>query len=213
MSKKFYAIAKGKQPGIYDDWAKAEMQIKGFSGAVFKSFTTFDASVVWYESVANAAPQLFLNAPPPVVSAQEAAHNRAPKTPLHAEALAAGKVVIYTDGGCDPNPGPGGYGVVLLFGALPKTARKELSGGFAHTTNNRMEIMACIVALQSLNRKSEVALFGDSQYVLNGLKQGWAVRWRQNNWMRTPKEKAVNADLWAKLLDVYEQHTVELVWT
>ena len=118
------------------------------------------------------------------------------------------KVTIYTDGGCIGNPGPGGYGVVLLFNGH----RKELSGGFRLTTNNRMELMAAIVALESLKRRCQVKLYSDSKYVVDAMKLGWAERWRENNWKRNKKEKAINPDLWDRLLDLCEKHDVEFSW-
>ncbi len=117
-------------------------------------------------------------------------------------------VEIYTDGACSGNPGPGGYGVVLKFGS----ARKELSGGEAETTNNRMELMAAIVGLQALNQPCSVKLYSDSKYLIDAIKLGWAVKWRENGWMRNKKEPALNSDLWEKILNLLERHQVELIW-
>ena len=118
------------------------------------------------------------------------------------------RVTIHTDGACIGNPGPGGYGVVLQYGEY----RKELSGGYRLTTNNRMEIMAAIVGLGALTRKSSVTLYTDSQYLSNAMSKGWAKRWRANGWKRNSKETALNPDLWGRLLDLCEQHIVEFVW-
>jgi len=118
------------------------------------------------------------------------------------------KVKIYTDGACLGNPGPGGYGVVLLYGQ----ARKELSGGYRLTTNNRMELMAAIMGLQSLTEPCAVTVFTDSQYVVNAMTKGWVHRWRQHGWMRNKKEKALNSDLWELLLAVGGRHQVVFVW-
>ena len=117
-------------------------------------------------------------------------------------------VTIYTDGACLGNPGPGGYGVVLLYGRT----RKELSGGCRLTTNNRMEITAAIVGLQALTVPCRVTLFTDSQYLANAITKGWARRWQQNGWMRNKSEKALNTDLWEKLLDLCRRHEVRFVW-
>ena len=122
--------------------------------------------------------------------------------------MALKKVTIYTDGGCSPNPGPGGYGVVLVFGQH----RRELAGGYRRTTNNRMELMAPIRALEALKEPCQVDLFSDSQYVVNGMMKGWARRWRTNGWRRNGKEFAENADLWSQLLDLCERHSVRFEW-
>jgi len=118
------------------------------------------------------------------------------------------EVTIYTDGGCRGNPGPGGYGVVLLSGQH----RKELSGAYKHTTNNRMELMACIVALEALKQPCRVTLHSDSKYIVDSITKGWARRWRANGWRRNKTEKAINPDLWARLLDLCEKHEAKFVW-
>jgi ribonuclease HI len=118
------------------------------------------------------------------------------------------EVEIYTDGGCINNPGPGGYGVILLYGKH----RKELSGGFRLTTNNRMEILAAIKGLEALKERCRVTVYSDSQYVVNAIEEGWALRWQANGWRRNRKEKAVNPDLWERLLRLCEQHTVRFRW-
>ena len=117
-------------------------------------------------------------------------------------------VIMYTDGACTGNPGPGGYGVVLIFGEH----RRELSGGYRLTTNNRMELMGPIKGLEALNQSCRVTLHSDSQYVVEGIEKGWAKRWRSNGWMRNKREQAVNPDLWGKLLDLCETHEVEFQW-
>lgn len=118
------------------------------------------------------------------------------------------QVTIYTDGGCDPNPGAGGYGVVLLYGSH----RKELSGGFRLTTNNRMEIYAAIQGLEALKQPCQVQLYSDSEYLVNAIMKGWAKRWKSRGWMRNSKEKALNPDLWERLLALCEVHQVTFTW-
>ena len=115
---------------------------------------------------------------------------------------------VWTDGACIGNPGAGGWGAVILSAGT----RRELSSGFLRTTNNRMELMGPIRALQALEPRSMVVLRTDSLYVVKGIEKGWAKSWRARNWMRTRTEKAINADLWALLLDVCEQHQVRLEW-
>lgn len=118
------------------------------------------------------------------------------------------QVTIYTDGACSGNPGPGGYGVILSSGEK----RREASAGFRLTTNNRMELRAAIAGLQMLRYPCQVTLYTDSQYVVQGITQGWAARWRANGWQRNKKEKAINPDLWGQLLDLCAHHEVEFVW-
>ena len=117
-------------------------------------------------------------------------------------------VTIYTDGACSGNPGPGGYGAILMYGSH----KKELSGGDANTTNNRMELMGVITALKALNRPCQVDLYTDSQYVVNAIEKGWAKKWQSNGWMRNKKDKALNPDLWQTLLDLLEVHQVTFHW-
>ena len=119
------------------------------------------------------------------------------------------QVVIYTDGACDPNPGgPGGYGVVLIYG----DRCKELSGGFRSTTNKRMEIYAAIKGLETLKTACKVTLYTDSEYLVNAMTRGWVTRWKKNNWWRTRREKAANADLWERLLLLCDIHQIKFVW-
>ena len=115
------------------------------------------------------------------------------------------EITIYTDGACIGNPGPGGYAAIVITG---KT-QNELSGGARLTTNNRMELMAAIVALEGLKEKSQVTLHSDSSYLVNGMTKGWAKKWRATNWK---KGKAENVDLWERLLELCERHTVEFLW-
>ena len=117
-------------------------------------------------------------------------------------------VTIYTDGACIGNPGPGGYGAVLLYG----NERREFSGGYRKTTNNRMEILAAIVGLEALKEKCRITLYSDSQYVVNAVEKGWARKWRANGWNRNKSEKALNPDMWDRLLRLCEYHNVEFRW-
>jgi ribonuclease HI len=118
------------------------------------------------------------------------------------------EVTVYTDGACIGNPGPGGYAAILIAG----DKRREIVGGHRLTTNNRMEILAALVALETLKRPCRVKVHSDSRYLVDAFMQGWAQRWRDNGWKRNRKEKAVNADLWERLLVICEKHKVEFVW-
>lgn len=122
--------------------------------------------------------------------------------------MAGEAVTIYTDGACIGNPGPGGYGVVLMH----PSGREELSRGFRTTTNNRMELLAAIVGLEALPRPCAVTLHSDSRYVVDGMAKDWAVRWRANGWMRNKRERAINPDLWERLLDAASRHEVAFKW-
>lgn len=126
----------------------------------------------------------------------------------HKDAVALADIKIYTDGGCDPNPGTGGYGAIVVCG----NQNQEVSGGFQNTTNNRMEIFAAIAGLETLMTPSRVTLISDSRYLVDAMKLEWAKRWRANGWWRTKRERAVNADLWARLLTLCERHQVAFEW-
>ncbi|MDE2766240.1 MAG: ribonuclease HI [Chloroflexota bacterium] len=117
-------------------------------------------------------------------------------------------MTIYTDGACIGNPGPGGYGAVLVHDGR----RRELSGGFRMTTNNRMEILAAIEGLEALKEPCAVTLYSDSRYVVDAMEKGWAERWRANDWRRNKRERAVNPDLWERLLDLAGKHNVAFKW-
>lgn len=119
------------------------------------------------------------------------------------------KVTAWTDGACKGNPGVGGYGVVLLHGGY----RRELSGGFRLTTNNRMELTAAIEALRILKEPCDVVLHTDSRYIADAMEKGWARRWRANGWKRNKKgDRALNPDLWEELLELCDRHTVRFRW-
>ncbi len=192
--KKYYAVVRGRKPGIYKEWYGengAEIQIMGFSNALYKSFPTIEDAEKWL---------IHPEIPPAEKKLQP--EPKPPENPVTSE------VLIYTDGACIGNPGPGGYGVVLLYGAH----RKELSGGFRETTNNRMELMACIVGLRALKRKCSVILYSDSQYVVNAIDKGWVKRWHSKNWMLTSGKERRNVDLWKQLLELCHVHEVHFVW-
>ncbi len=118
------------------------------------------------------------------------------------------EVTIYTDGSCLGNPGPGGYGAVLIH---PKK-RMELSKGFKKTTNNRMEMMAVIIALETLTEPCKITLYTDSQYVKNAFTQKWIVNWQKNGWKTAAKKPVKNKDLWQRMLPLIESHDVDWRW-
>jgi len=116
-------------------------------------------------------------------------------------------VTIYTDGACSGNPGPGGWGAILMYG----TNKKELNGGEASTTNNRMELTAVITALEALKEPCDVMLYTDSQYVSNAINLGWLESWQKKGWKRKGGE-VKNPDLWIKLVPLLERHNVTFEW-
>lgn len=118
------------------------------------------------------------------------------------------KINIYTDGACSGNPGPGGWGAVLVYNGV----EKELSGSDKTTTNNRMELTAVIEALNALKEPCEVTLTTDSKYVCDAINKEWVYGWKRNNWRKADKKPALNVDLWEKLLSLLDTHKVEFVW-
>lgn len=196
--KKFYAIAVGAKPGIYTSWPAAHAQVKGFPGAKYKGFATRPEAELWLENPPTHTPTAKKAKAAKNISMAPA--DTSPK---------AGEVTIYTDGGARFNPGPGGYGVVQIYNG----ETKELSGGYRHTTNNRMELMGCIVALRDLeHRDKPVTVYSDSQYVVNGITKGWAKGWRRRGWMKSNKQPAINPDLWAELLELVEGLNIIFRW-
>ena len=117
-------------------------------------------------------------------------------------------VTLYTDGACSGNPGPGGWGAILEFNGV----EKELSGGEANTTNNRMELTAVIRGLQALKEPCVVELYSDSKYVIDALEKGWAWGWRKKGWIKSDKKPALNPDLWETLLDLTMVHKLNYHW-
>ena len=117
-------------------------------------------------------------------------------------------VHLYTDGACSGNPGPGGWGAVLIYGE----ARKELSGGERDTTNNRMELTAAIRGLQALREPCRVILTSDSRYLVDAVTKGWLRSWQRRGWKQAGNDPVLNVDLWQQLLPLLEQHQVEFVW-
>jgi len=118
------------------------------------------------------------------------------------------QVTLYTDGACSGNPGPGGWGAILRFGSH----ERELCGGEAFTTNNRMELSAVIEGLAALKESCAVELYSDSTYVVNSVEKGWVYNWRKKNWVKKPGEPVPNADLWQKLLTLLSVHKVTFHW-
>ena len=205
--KKYYVVVQGHQPGIYHQWFGpdgAAEQVEGVLEAIYRGFYTREDAIEWLgefekATLASLAPnllELVESHPPP------------PRPESPGVLLGAGKILIYTDGAAIENPGPGGYGVVLRY----KGHRQELSGGFRRTTNNRMELLACIEGLKALKRRCEVVVYSDSKYVVNGMTKGWAERWQARGWKLSSNQDVKNADLWQQLVKLCQQHDVEFRW-
>lgn len=216
--KKFYAVAVGRVPGIYDNWPTAQAQVMGFAGAWFKGFATRAEAEAWMagDHGTNRRPVAAhgrrASCPPPGCPPSPAppCHKGTDfkSVPDYANA-SDGRIIVYTDGGAQGNPGPGGYGAVVLENGR----RRELSGGFRLTTNNRMELTACIAALESLAAPAQaVVLYSDSSYVVNGISKGWAAGWRRRGWRKADGQPALNPDLWQRLLKLAEDLAVTFIW-
>lgn len=117
-------------------------------------------------------------------------------------------VILYTDGACSGNPGPGGWGTILKYGQV----EKELYGGEIETTNNRMELTAVIRGLEALKEPCTVELYSDSKYVIDALSKGWAESWKSRGWKKADKKPALNSDLWQILLQLVRKHDVHYHW-
>lgn len=163
---KFYAVAKGRTTGIFTSWPEAERQVKGFAGAKYKSFKTEKEAKAFLDNPVYSSAKKSVRSREPGSKAPSPAPKTYPET----------TVIVHTDGGAIGNPGPGGYGVVIKNGA-------QLSGGFNRTTNNRMELMGVIKALEALEgEKNPILLHSDSRYVINGITKGWANGWKKRGW-------------------------------
>ncbi len=192
--KKFYAVAEGKERGVFEQWGAVEKLVKGFPGARYKSFPTAAEAQAW---LAN-----------PVYEKRRTGA-KSPTAPSRIGQPADGALLVYTDGGCINNPGPGGYGVVIDSDG----EQQELTGGFRQTTNNRMELMAAIVALQHLGETSrKIHLYTDSSYLVNGITKGWVRKWQKNGWRKSDRGPVLNVDLWKKLLALLENLDVRFQW-
>ena len=118
------------------------------------------------------------------------------------------KVELYTDGACRGNPGPGGYGAILVF----RGKEKEISGGEPSTTNNRMELMAAIAGMEALKEPCEIVLTSDSKYLTDAINKGWLASWKRNGWRKADKSAVLNVELWQRIDELLSVHSVSFVW-
>ena len=184
--KKYYAVRRGRKTGVYTEWfgpGGAQAQVVGFPGAEFKGFST------------RTEAEKFLKP-------QSVVHSMTPKGGDH-------RIQVFTDGGAVGNPGPGGFGAVII---RPDGQRQELCGAFKWTTNNRMEMMGCIKALEAIDDKLPIALHSDSRYLVDAVNKGWARAWRRRNWKKANGAPALNIDLWQRLLMLLDDRDVLLKW-
>jgi ribonuclease HI len=214
--KQYYAVRNGRKPGIYRTWEECKAQVDGYAKAQYKGFTSLEEAEAYLGYAQTNKPGAGEPADakpfnPPGAAKKKRGTGYSGDEAGAREMLETSDglkhVVIYTDGACLGNPGPGGYGIVLLHGK----DRKEFSRGFRMTTNNRMEMLACIVGLQELESPCAVTLYSDSQYVINSMTKGWALRWKKNKWKRNG-EDVPNADLWEKMLALCDKHKVGFNW-
>jgi ribonuclease HI len=214
--KQYYAVRSGREPGIYRTWEECKAQVDGYAKAQYKGFSSLEEARAYlgYVKTNKSGAGKPAGAEPSDPPGALRKKRRTRRSEDEAGALkmletsdGLKHVVIYTDGACLGNPGPGGYGVVLLH----DKHRREFSRGFRLTTNNRMEILACIVGLQALKDPCAVTLYSDSQYVINSMSKGWARRWKKNSWKRNG-ENVPNADLWEKMLELCDKHKVRFNW-
>ncbi len=193
---KFYAVANGRKTGIFTSWPEAERQVKGFAGAIYKSFKTRKDALAFLKNPSYGGQK---NTKRPTTASNAG-------TPATPETYTEDTIVVYTDGGAIGNPGPGGYGVVFKDG-------ETLCGGFNKTTNNRMELLAVIKALEVLEGTSApIVLHSDSRYVINGITKGWAKGWEKRGWKKSNGEAAMNPDLWATLLNRLAGLDIRFKW-
>jgi len=117
-------------------------------------------------------------------------------------------IEIFTDGACSGNPGPGGWGAIIRCG----NTEKEISGGEKNTTNNRMELMAFIKALEMLKEASIITVYSDSKYLCDAINQQWIYKWEKNNWVKSDRKPVLNSDLWKRIILLLKNHKFKLVW-
>ena len=197
--QKFYVVWEGVTPGVYTSWTDCQLQIKGYEGAKYKSFDTREEA----ERALATSPYAYIG---------KNAKKKSEK--VSSETLPACVIdnSLAVDAACSGNPGPGGWGAILRFRTAQKVYEKELSGGEANTTNNRMEMTALLEALRQLKEPCAIDLYSDSKYVIDSLQKGWARGWRARGWKKADKSPALNPDLWAPLLAESEKHEITYHW-
>jgi len=201
---KNYAVFQGHRPGLYETWVQASAQVKGFKGAQYKSFPNRTDAIQWLRECVLSATEAVDENLITLIKIQESLTHHS----SNGNQDTNGRIIIHTDGGASPNPGKGGYGIVMQSGPL----RKELFAGYELTTNNRMEMLGVIVALEALKEASDVILHTDSKYVVDSVTKRWVYGWQKRGWKKSDGNQAVNIDLWKRMLPLLKTHKVELKW-
>lgn len=204
--KKFYAVKRGRQTGIFTSWDECYAQVGGFAGAVHKSFASLQEAKLWLFG-SNEMEPLFADEPMPTEKRTPSKTNS-----MHEDdSPSTADYIVYTDGSCLKNPdGPGGYAAVILDSR--GTLVREISGGEPSTTNNRMELRAGIEALNALPARTVVDFHTDSQYLKNAFVNHWLPNWKRRGWLTTAGEPVKNQDLWRSLDAAFHNHTVRFHW-
>ena len=194
-SIKFYAVARGRETGIFDCWEDCRAQTEGFQGAVFKSFFTLAEANAWLDDCNCSSMNPEFNEPP---SENEVENSSA-------------DYVVFTDGSCLKNPGgAGGYAAIIINNRTKEQA--EYVGGEASTTNNRMELLAALVALQNIPQGSSIDFYTDSQYLQNAFTRCWLQSWKRQGWLASNGNPVKNQDLWVQIDALASQRRVKFHW-
>ncbi|TWI66940.1 ribonuclease HI [Desulfobotulus alkaliphilus] len=202
-SKKYYAVLRGKKPGIYKVWTGgegAQVQVMGFPGARYKGFEKLEDA------------EAFMAGKDSVSSPGSSAAGKKKVRPYEDAGLdpLAYPIHVFSDGGAIGNPGPGGYGSVVV---MEDGSRQEFSGGFSLTTNNRMELLGAIIGLEAVKDAGvPILLTSDSRYLVQGIEKKWARGWRARGWKKSDGSQALNPDLWKRLLDLLDHMDVRFQW-
>lgn len=191
----FYAVKKGRQPGVYNSWGECFEQVNGFSGAIYKKFKVEADAWAYVSGEAHGSDTTLT-----VTDDQ----NNVSDVPSDKT------VALYTDGACSGNPGPGGFGYAVVNN--DKLTLKG-SGGLTFTTNNQMELAAVIEGLKALHQNCSVMVYTDSSYVVNAFEKHWIDGWKKRNWVKSDGSPVLNQGLWEQLLSVMSRHKeVKFVW-
>lgn len=191
----FYAVKKGRQPGVYNSWDECSEQINGFSGAVYKKFNTVADAQAFVSGEAVGSVESF--------NATDVQNNIS-------DVPSAQAVALYTDGACSGNPGPGGYGYAVVINDV---LTLKGSGSRVSTTNNQMELSAVIEGLKAISNVQSVVVYSDSSYVVNAFEKRWIDGWEHRNWVKSDGSPVLNSELWRQLLIEIARFTdVQFVW-